>query len=214
MKQKIVLIGGGGHAKVIIDAILKKSDFNIYGIVDKNKKKSSSVMNVPIIGSDDDLSKIYQSVKHAFIAVGSIGDCSLRKNIYRNLKEIGFTLPVIVHPNVVIANEVQIGEGTFIAAGAVINPGTKIGKNVIVNTHSSIDHDCELGDFVHIAPGATLSGTVKIGNETHLGTGANVIQGSNIGEKCMIAAGATIRCNMPNDSKGCDQYVTDMQKTG
>jgi UDP-perosamine 4-acetyltransferase len=84
------------------------------------------------------------------------------------------------------------GEGTFIAAGAIVNPGTKIGRNVIINTSASVDHDCEIGDFVHIAPGVTLSGGVKVGNETHIGTGANVIQYVKIGEKCMVKAGTLL----------------------
>jgi UDP-perosamine 4-acetyltransferase len=191
--KKIILVGGGGHCKVIIDAIKNKKDYIIYGITDPRLKKGEKILGIPIIGKDDSLKKIFKKgIRYAFICVGSIGDCSLRRNIDTNLKNIGFKLAIIRHPGAIVAKDVVPGEGTFIAAGAIVNPGTKIGRNVIINTSASVDHDCEIGDFVHIAPGVTLSGGVKVGNETHIGTGANVIQYVKIGEKCMVKAGTLL----------------------
>ena len=193
-KEKIVLIGGGGHAKVVIDAIKKEGKFDIYGIVDPVLARGTSVMGISVLGSDDELENIFaKKVKYASIGIGSIDNSEARKRIYRNLKSIGFELPAIKHPSASIGEHVLLGEGTFVAAGAVINPSVKIGKNAIVNTRASIDHDCEIGDFVHIAPGATLSGGVRVGDETHIGTGANVVQYRTIGKECMIGAGRTIR---------------------
>jgi UDP-perosamine 4-acetyltransferase len=191
--KKIILAGGGGHCKVIIDAIKNKKDYIIYGITDLRFKKGEKILGIPIIGSDDILKAIFKKgIKYAFICVGSIGDCSMRRNIDINLKNIGFKLAVIQHPKAVVAKDVVLGEGTFIAAGAVINPGTKIGRNVIINTSASVDHDCEIGDFVHIAPGVTLSGGVKVGSETHIGTGANIIQYVKIGKGCLVKAGTLL----------------------
>lgn len=192
--EKILLIGGGGHAKVVRDAIENSGEFSIYGITDPGLPKGSSVAGLEVMGSDEALPAIFRKgVKNAVISVASIGNCDIRKRIYGSLKNIGFKLPVIAHTKAVIAKDAMIGEGTFLAAGVVINPGVKIGKMAIINTSSSIDHDCEIGDFVHIAPGVTLSGGVKIGNETHVGTGANIIQNKTIGERRMIGAGRTIR---------------------
>lgn len=202
MKREIVLIGGGGHAKVVIDAIKCGREFNIYGIVDRRLKKGESVLGIRVIGDDAVLPEVFKKgIKHAFIGVGSVGDCKIRKKIYDNLKKIGFCLPIIIHPKAVVSKAVELGEGTFVAAGAVINPGTEIGRNVIVNTRSSIDHDCSIGNFVHIAPGATLSGEVKVGDETHVGTGASVIQGIRIGKRNMIPAGYAVRDNSYEKSK-------------
>ncbi|MBN1405322.1 MAG: acetyltransferase [Candidatus Omnitrophica bacterium] len=203
MKNKIILIGGGGHCKVVIDAIDLSGKFDIYGIVDPALKKDSKVLGVTVIGKDDILPDIFKKVKYAFITVGSIGNCEIRKKIYSNLNKIGFKLPVIAHPKSVIAKDViaNIGEGTFIAAGAIVNPGIVIGKNAIINTKASVDHDCTIGDFVHIAPGVTLSGVVKVGNETHIGTGANIIQCVAIGKNCIIGAGITVRKDMKNGKK-------------
>lgn len=208
MKRKIVLVGGGGHCKVIIDAIRESGKFSIYGITDPNLPKGECVSGVEVIGTDDFLHGLFKKgIKNAFICVGSVANCEARKRIYAGLKKDKFELPVIVHPNAVVANGVKLGKGTFVAAGAVINPDVTIGDNAIINTSSSIDHDCVIGNFVHIAPGVTLSGGVKIGDETHIGTGASVIQYLNIGKKCIIGAGITVRHDMPDNTKNYDKHI-------
>lgn len=202
MKKNIVILGGGGHAKVVIDAIKRAGRFKIYGVVDASLSKDKSVLGVKVLGDDSILPGLFKKgVKFAFIGIGSIGNCSLRKRLYHELTEIGFKLPTIIHPKAVVASDVKTGDGTFIAAGAIVNPGTKIGKNVIINTRSSVDHDCVIGDFVHIAPGVTLSGSVNIDDETHIGTGASVIQGIKIGKNCVVGAGVTVRYDVTNDRK-------------
>lgn len=192
-KRRIVLVGGGGHAKVVIDAIRNSRKFNIYGIVDPNLPKDTRLLGVQVIGADEVLTELFKKgIKNAFVSMASVGDCGIRKRVYNNLKNIGFCLPTIVHPKAIVARDVKFDEGVFVAAGTVINPGTSIGKNAILNTSSSIDHDCVIGDFVHIAPGATLSGGVRIGNETHVGSGARIIQYLSIGQRCTIGAGSVV----------------------
>lgn len=193
MKEEIVLVGGGGHCKVVIDAIVNIGEYNIKGIADSKLEAGKKVSGIPIIGNDDCLTDLYkEGINKAFIAVGSVGDCGARKNIYEKLKDIGFNLAVIVHPKAIVAQDVTMGEGTFVAAGAVINPGVTIGKNVIINTSASIDHDCRIADFVHIAPGVILSGGVEVGKATHIGTGAKVRQYVKIAENCLIKMGAIV----------------------
>ncbi len=200
-RRSIVVIGGGGHAKVVIDAIKASSHFSIAGVVDKKLKRGFLVSGVRVVGDDGLLvSLLRKGVKCAAIGVGSIGNCDRRKRIYDRVKKTGFDLPVISHPDAVMSKEVVIGEGTFIAARVTVNPGTYIGKCAIINTSSSVDHDCQIGDFVHIAPGVTLSGGVKIGHETHIGTGASVIHAINIGSGAMVASGAAVRRNVPNNA--------------
>lgn len=209
--ERIVLIGGGGHAKVVINAIREAKNFEIYGIIDPALKRGESVLDVEVKGADDILPQILRKgVRCAFISVGSIGNCEPRKRIYDNLKKLGLQLPVVIHPKAVVASDVELGGGTFVAAGAIINPGTRIGKNVIVNTASSIDHDCVIGDFVHIAPGATLSGGVKVGEETHIGTGASLVQYINIGRRCMVAAGSTVRRDIADGVKHFEQGTSHL----
>lgn len=212
-KNNIILIGGGGHSRVVIDAIKNAKIFNIYGILDPNLRKNTTVSGVKVIGTDDMLTMLFKKgIKNAFISLGSIGSYELRKKIYSNLRRIGFRLPVIIHPKTTIAGDVQLEEGAFIAAGAIINPGTKIGKNVIINTRASVDHDCEIGDFVHIAPGVTLSGSVKVKEGAHIGTGASVIQNIRIGKNAMIGAGQAVRKNVEDDAWHVDRPVMRRNK--
>jgi len=200
MKEKIILIGGGGHCKVVIDAIINTGTYNIKGIIDNKMEDEVKVLGIPVIGNDVLLPELYKKgINQAFVAVGSVGDCNLRKAIYKKLKNIGFDLAIVVHHRAVVAKDVEIDEGTFIAAGAVINPGTTIGKNVIINTCASVDHDCKIGDFVHVAPGATLSGGVEVGESTHIGTGANLVQGLKIGKGCMVKAGTIVKRDLADN---------------
>ncbi|MFH1791015.1 MAG: acetyltransferase [Candidatus Omnitrophota bacterium] len=200
--KRIVIVGGGGHAKVVIDAARKQGGFRIAGVADPSLKKGSSIMGAPALGGDSVLPAVLaRGVKYAFVGVGSVGDTGPRKKIYNALKRIGFNIPVIVHPASVIADDVELGDGTFVAAGAVINPGTRTGKNVIINTCASVDHDCALGDFAHIAPNAVLSGGVRIGEDTHVGVGATVIQNIAVGKRCLIKAGAVLTDSIGDDSR-------------
>lgn len=201
-KKGIVLVGGGGHCKVVIDAIESSGEFDIRGVTDSTLHKGAQVLNIKVLGKDDILPVLFkEGIRHAFITVGSIGNCDLRKKIYANLVKIGFKLPFIVHPKAIVSKYAKLSEGTFVAAGAVINAETKIGKNSIINTSSSVDHDCEIGDFVHIAPGATLSGGVRVGASSHIGTGAKVIQCLNIGKNVFIPAGSLVTENIPDNEK-------------
>lgn len=191
--KKIVIAGGGGHAKVMINAIRLAGEYRIVGIVDPALDTGSKVLGVTVLGGDEELPSIYNSgVGYAALGVGSVGDCSLRKKVSKRIIDAGFTLPVIAHPDAVVADDVRVGEGTFIAAGVVVNPGATIGRFVIVNTSSSVDHDCVIGDNVHIAPGVTLSGGVRVGCDSHIGTGSSVIQDIKIGPRCIVRAGSTV----------------------
>ncbi|MDD3088320.1 MAG: NeuD/PglB/VioB family sugar acetyltransferase [Candidatus Omnitrophica bacterium] len=199
-KEEIVLVGGGGHCKVIIDAIRCGGVYEIFGIIDPGLTMGDEVLGVKVIGTDDDLRSVYEKgVRNAFISVGSVGISSLRKKIYENIRGVGFKIPIVIHPKTVIAGDVEIGEGTFVAASATINTGTIIGKNVIVNTASSLDHDCRIGDFVHVAPGATLSGGVDVGEGAFIGTGAKVTQYATIDRGVLVKACSLVYKN----SKGC-----------
>jgi len=207
-KKRLVLVGGGGHAKVVIDAIREAGFYEICGIVDPALKKGTRVLGVKVLGGDKTLPEIFKNgIRHAFIGVGSIGDFHIREDIYKHIKAIGFKLPVVTHPKSVVAKGVYIGEGTFIAARAVVNTGTWIGRNVIINTSSSVDHDCTIEGFAHIAPGAVLSGGVKVGYGTHIGTGAKVIQNVTIGRECMIGSGEVIRRTVQSNTRYITPYV-------
>ena len=186
----IIIIGGGGHAKVIAD-ILFACRKNVLGFVDKDPRKST-LLGLNRLG-DDDLIRNYNP-QQVMIAngLGSVGPPGVRKECFIELKERGYEFVECIHPSAVVSPFARLGEGIQVMAGAVIQPGVTIGDNSIINTRASIDHDCKIGAHVHIAPGVTLSGDVTVRDRSHVGTGASVIQGVKIGEDCLVGAGAVV----------------------
>lgn len=195
--NKIVLIGAGGHCKVIIDIIRSLNEYDIVGIIDKFNKES--LLGIPIIGDDSKLQEIYNSgVKYAFIAIGSLNNISIRNNIYKNLKKIGFKIPVLVHKTAIVSPFSHIQEGTCVMAGAIINSEASIGKNCIINTGSIVEHDCKIGDNTHISPNSSIAGDVFIGGNSHIGIGSTIIQCTKIGKNVTVGAGAVVISDLPS----------------
>lgn len=194
--EKIVIIGGGGHAKVVISIIKKIKKFNILGYTDiKDKGK---ILGIKYLGDDNILDQIINKYKKcsAVIGIGKINVKDKRNNIFKKLKKIGFDLPVIISPNALINEGVTIDEGTVIFDGCIINSGTRIGKLNIINTNSLIEHDCILQNNVFIGPHATICGNVKINNNSFVGANSTIIQSIKIHSNCLIGAGAVIVNNL------------------
>jgi len=191
-KKKIVLIGGGGHCKVVISMLNKLDEFEIVGIVD-NYKVRSLISGIKIIGIDDDLKDIYKSgIRYALITVGSTKDNAKKYRLFNMAREIGYEFPVIISPEAIVDESVKIGEGTVIMPGSIINIDSSIGKNCIINTGAIIEHDCKIENHCHIAPGVHISGEANIGELSFLGIGATIIQGIKIGKNVTIGAGSVV----------------------
>lgn len=189
-KPSLVLIGSGGHAKVVF-AAAKASGWHVSSFFDDNiSRQGMSIGGVSILGP------IAELTKDDFVHI-AIGGALVRMKF----DELGCQWQTVIHSHAYVDGTVEIGEGSFVAAGAVINPDAVIGRHCIINTSSSVDHDCELGDFVQIAPGAHLGGNVRVGRGSFIGLGASVIQGITIGENATIGAGATIIRDVPNNAK-------------
>ncbi len=191
-KETIVIIGGGGHAKVVASIIKKSGRFELLGYVDKQNR--GPLLGVPYLGADDVLPQLRaeHSPCAAVIGIGYIGEGTLREHLIEKLLRFGFEMPAIISSHAVVNEEVKIEVGAVVMDGVVVNSGSQVGKYVILNTHSSIDHDCQIGDFVHIAPGATLSGGVTVGAHSLVGAGATVVQYKTVGDHCIIGAGAVV----------------------
>jgi len=202
--DKIVAIGGGGHAKVVISLLKKKRDYKICGYVDVVDK--GSILDVPYLGDDSVLPDLLErnEVSNVVIGIGDTGNASLRMSLIEKALRMGFSFPAIISPQAVVNEDVTFGEGTVVMDGVVVNSGTKIGRFAIINTRSSIDHDCVIGDFVHIGPGAVLCGGVRVEYNSFIGAGAVVTQYKNIGEQCIIGAGAVLTedCIVPGTYMG------------
>ena len=189
--KKCAIFGASGHGKVIGE-IAELNFFQCYFFDDKLSE------NVEIEGNKNDLINDIGSFDNVIVA---IGDNETRKKIYAEFEAKSAKMNALVHPNSVIGKNVELGAGTVVMAGVVINPGCRIGKSSIINTKSIIDHDCLLGDFVHISPGTMLAGNVTVGSDSWLGLGSKIINNIAIGEKVIIGAGSTVTKNVIDHDK-------------
>lgn len=193
MSKKIILIGASGHGRVVAD-IAKKNGYQEIAFLDDNE-------NLRVCGKYTILGRTnLASNYNDFDFFISIGDAKIRQRLQEQLESANLTLVSLIHPDVTISDDVEIGKGTVIMAGVVINSGAKIGSGCIINTCSSVDHDCIIEDFVHISVGAHVAGSVCIGKRSWIGAGATVINNIEITSDCMIGAGAVVVKNI--ESKG------------
>ena len=184
--RKLTIVGASGHGKVIAD-IARKCGYNEIVFLD-DAESVHECGGYPVVGKSSEAATIDSDV------IIGIGNASIRKRIQESI--LKGNLVTLIHPDAVVADDVEIGAGTVVMAGAVINPGVTIGKGCIINTCSSVDHDCKLGDFVHISVGSHVAGTVEIGDRTWIGVGATVTNNVNICGDCMIGAGAVVIKNI------------------
>ena len=184
--NQLIIIGAGGHGRVIADIAEKTGLYQKICFLDDSGIKKSGGYDV--IGNISDFSD-YLNNSCFFVA---IGNADLRQKIQSELEEKNAKIETIIHPSAIIGDRTEIGEGSVVMAGAVINTDVKIGKGVIINTSSSVDHDCIVGDYVHISVGAHVAGTVTIGSKTMISAGATVINNLNICAQCIVGAGATV----------------------
>lgn len=193
VRKKIVLIGGGGHCKVIVSQLKRLVQFEIVGIVDNCKRVGSSVIGVKVIGKDEDLENFYRKgIRHALVSVGSVKDNIKRRELFDIAKRIGYEFPVIISPTAILDISIKRSEGTVFMPGCIVNVDSSIGKNCIVNTGTIIEHDCKVGNHCHIAPGVHLSGGVEIGDLSFVGIGSAIIQGIKIGKNVAVGAGSVV----------------------
>ncbi len=186
-KDSLIIIGASGHGKVIADIALRMKRWQEIYFLD-DKENIGSTMGIEVIGKSTEALN-YINDFDMFVA---IGNNFTREKIQSTLEASGASIPSLIHPGAVIGNEVEIGTGTAIMAGVVINCCSIIGKGCIVNSSSTIDHDNIINDYVHISPGAHLAGTVEIGRNTWLGIGSVVSNNLKITSDCVIGAGAVV----------------------
>lgn len=197
MKQKIILIGGGGHCKSCIDVIEQKETFQIAGIVDLPEKLHQKILGYEIIATDDDLPQMLNEYENFLITLGQIKSPDKRIRIFQTLREIGAKLPVTISPLAYVSKHAKIGDGTIIMHHALINAGAKIGENCIINTKALIEHDAIIGDHCHIATGAIINGGVKVGSGIFFGSNAVCKEYIEIVEQTVIGCGAKITRDLP-----------------
>ncbi len=196
--EDLIILGCGGHAKSVIDVIEKEGKYRILGFVDRERDDSYEYRGYQIIGTDDELERLYaQGVHHAVICVGFVGHSDIRQRLYRQLKEIGYILPNIISSSADIAADAVLGEGIFVGKQAVINAEAVVGDVAIINTGAIVEHECRIGAFTHIAVGSVVCGNVRIGKNCMIGAGATIIQGVRIGKNAIVGAQAAVVSDIP-----------------
>lgn len=195
MKDYLILIGIGGHARVLLEAA-DSERFLWLGYLNIVPHEHESG-GLPYLGKDE-VAKEYCVSKHKLVnGVGSVSSNDKRAEIYQRFKKIGFSFQKIIHSSAIVSCNVTLGEGCQIMAGAIIQSGAVCGENVIINTKASVDHDCVIGAGAHVSVGATLSGNVLVGNSAFIGAGSTIKQGIILGEGCVVAAGAVVVNDVP-----------------
>ena len=194
--RRIVVLGAGGHAKVLIAAIRACGQFEIVGVIDRRPERAGDLPDLPFLGDDSVLFQRRIELDSVAIGVGAptVGD--ERPALFRRLKACGYTVATVIHPSAVVASEV-IGEGTQIMARAVVQPAAAIGENCIINTAAVVEHDCCVEAHAHIAPGAILGGGVVVGWGALVGLGARVLPGVRVGSRATVGAGAVVTRGVP-----------------
>ncbi|MEO5378968.1 MAG: acetyltransferase [Magnetococcus sp. DMHC-6] len=194
MRKKWLILGVGGHGRVVLDTLL------IHGfaqqalgfVVPDPVVHDASICGIPLLWEEEMLRNYSPDQVVLVNGLGGVGDTEPRAKIFQKFTALGYSFLTVVHPWAVVSASAVLGPGVQVMAGAIIQTGSRVGENTIVNTRAVIDHDGQIGAHVHIAPGAVLSGGVEVGERSHIGTGATVIQGIRLGRSVLVAAGAVV----------------------
>ena len=188
----IVLIGGGGHCKSVIDVIEQEGIFKIAGIIDKPELLGSDVLGYPVIGNDSDLNDLVKKYQNALITVGQIGSPILRIKLFDLAAKARFILPSIISPYAYVSRHSTIGSGTVVMHNAIVNASVSIGDNCIINSKALIEHDCSISKHCHISTNATINGGVVVKTGCFIGSGATTKESITIEENSFVKAGSLV----------------------
>ena len=200
MKKEIVLVGGGGHCKSVIDVIEEEGSFAIAGIVDVKEKLGQQVLNYEISWTDDQFAELTKRYENFLVTVGQLQNPEARILLYNKIKKHGGRLPVIVSPNAHVSRHVTIEEGTVVMHFATINAEARVGRNTILNTGCLLEHDVKVGDHCHISTKAVINGGTSISDRVFVGSSAVLAHMISVGNDCIISSGSVVRKNIPNKS--------------
>jgi UDP-perosamine 4-acetyltransferase len=189
-----VIVGAGGHAKVIIDILQENDEFELAGCTTLDNHPGE-LLGLTVLGSDEVLPDLFRSgVRLAFVALGGN---RVRLSLSERMREMGFGLINVVSRRATVSRRARLGGGIAIMPGAVVNVDTEIADGAIINTGATIDHDCRIGRCAHIAPGTNLAGNVTIGEGAFMGIGSRVIPGCSVGPWSVVGAGAVVVRDLP-----------------
>ena len=212
LELPVIVVGGGGHAKVLVSALLLRKR-SVLGFVDLNLKLSP-LLGAPHLGNDGAVLGHPPDGVQLVNGVGSVSCTGNHRKVYDWFVQKGYCFATVVHPSAVVAPEVHIEDGVQVLAGTIVQAGCRLGANVIVNTGAQVDHDCIIDSHAHLAPGVTICGAVHVGTGAHIGAGATVIQGIRIGAGSVVGAGALVIRDIPQGAKVVGVPAASMPNRG
>ncbi len=202
MNVVCVVLGGGGHAKVVMDSLGLMEGVRIAGVLDACPAlKGQRLLGHTVLGGDERLTSLVgEGVSHFVLGFAGVGPNPARKNLFERAVAAGLTPLTVRHPSAVLSRHAVVEEGAQILAAAVVNAAARVGRGAIVNTGAIIEHDARLAAYCHVASGARLAGGVTVGEGAFIGAGATVIQGLTVGAGAMVAAGAVVVRDVPENA--------------
>lgn len=201
-KQKIIILGAGGHSSSLINLIERTNNFKIHGILDPRYKKLKKIKNYNILGNDKLLEQFKDNkIINIAIGIGSTGINKKRNHLFKKVKKLGFKIPSLIDPSAIISNNVYISEGVQIFAGSILNNNVKVGINTVINTKSIIEHDSIVGDHVFLGPRVTLCGNSTIKNNVFLGACSCILPNIIINNNTIVGAYSLVNKEYKENTK-------------
>ena len=199
LSAEMIIYGGGGHAKAVLEMAQAIGAFRIAGIVDDNIPVGTLVLGVPVLGGREGLPGLVErGIRLAANGVGGIIDINVRVRLFELLEDLGFALPSLVHPRATVERSAQVGDGVQVFANAYVGSSAVLRAKCMVNTGAIVSHDCEIGSYTHIAPGALLAGHVHVGERSLVGMGVTTAIGIIVGNGARIGNGAILYADVPD----------------
>jgi len=195
MSKKILILGSGGHGKVVKE-LAEACGYEVVGFIGNNRPVGAKVLDKEILANVENAASLLGETKNIAIAIGAN---TVREKRAKEMTALGFETPSLIHPSCVFSKSADVGKGTVIMGGTVVNAEAYIGDFCIINTGATVDHDCRIGDFCHISPGANLGGEVTVRDYTWVGVGAAVRECMNIGKNVMIGGSAFVACDIEDN---------------
>ena len=207
-KPSLILIGAGGHARSCIDVIEQQGQYQMAGLIGMPDEVHTQHLGYSVIGTDSNLPEFAKTYQYALITIGQIKAAEHRVRLYQHAIQLGFQLPIIIAPTAHVSRHANLGAGSIVMHGAIVNAGARVGNNCIINTRALLEHDVTVEDHCHISTGAILNGDVTVGTGSFIGSGSVIKQGITIGKSCLVGMGFTVRHNLSNDSRFTDHDKT------
>ena len=191
MNKPLILVGGGGHCKSVLEAA-ESAGYQILGVLDMPEKVGKEVLSTKVIGTDDEIPAFVDKAEYV-ITVGFIKNPAIRIKLYNKIKEAGGKLATVIASTAYVSKYAEIGEGTVVLHQAFVNAGAKVGKNVILNTATNIEHDAVIGNHCHISTGTMINGECIVGERCFIGSQSVLANCITVGDDIIVSAGSFVR---------------------